>query len=578
MSDNLDYDGPHIGTTETVSKAMWDVMIALSPAFVASVVFFGPYSIYLVLATALSATVFEAILAPGTITLKRPFGDWSAFGAGYILGLTLAPGSPWWIPILGAFLLIAVGKQAFGGLGNNIFNPALVARGLLLIGWPAMITEWETPLAFWQTGAVDAFTSPTPLVSGEWSYLSMFLGNIPGSIGETSALALILGAVWLHIRGHRLHRIAFGVVIGTVVAAAAFGVDPLESLLVGSIIFTGFYMATDFVTSPMGKTPHWIFGFGIGFLTVVIREFSIYPEGSTFAVLLMNAAVYAIDKLAADPKFGEVSRRTFRTASIGSVLLGATLFTIIATAGVLAWQGADTNYTTARTRSDMRTLFPDARYALPVEDVDDAIRAEEVFDSDGRMAGYLVYSESEGYSGPIRVVIALDTSYEVIGIRIYEEKESRTLGSLIHRESFLGQFLGLTPDTRSRATDELATISGATVSSRATARAIESALGFFDEPDDDVDEETVADLEDGTFTGAAEGYADEIELEVTVEDGRITSVEVLSHSDTRRIFENALETIREQIIDRQTTDIDSVSGATGSSDGIIRAVENALGL
>ena len=578
MSDPFESSGPHIGTTETVSKAMWDVMIALSPAFVASVVFFGPYSIYLVLATAVSATVFEAILAPGTITLKRPFGDWSAFGAGYILGLTLAPGSPWWIPILGAFLLIAVGKQAFGGLGNNIFNPALVARGLLLIGWPAMITDWETPLAFWQTGAVDAFTAPTPLVSGDWSYLSMFLGNIPGSIGETSALALILGAVWLHMRGHRLHRIAFGVVIGTVIAAALFGVDPLESLLAGSIIFTGFYMATDFVTSPMGKTPHWIFGFGIGFLTVVIREFSIYPEGSTFAVLLMNAGVYAIDKLAADPKFGEVSRRTFRTTSIGSFLLGATLFVIVATAGVLAWQNTQTSFASARTRSDMRTFFPEARYALPVEVADDSLRAEEVFDRDGRTAGYLVYSESNGYSGPIRVVVALDANYEIDGIRIYEESESRTLGSLIHRESFLGQFLGLDPDTRSRATDELATISGATVSSRATARAIESALGFLDDPDDEVDDEAFADLEDGTFTGAAGGYAGEIELEVTVENGRVTSIEVLSHSETRRLFDDALGTIRQQIIDRQTTDVDSVSGATGSSDGIIRAVENALGL
>lgn len=576
MSDLYEQSGPHIGTSETVSKSMLDVMVALSPALVASVVFFGPYSLYLVFATAASATVFEALLSPRGYSWKRPIGDFSGFGAGYILGLTLSPGSPWWIPILGAFLLVVIGKHAFGGLGNNIFNPALVARGILLIGWPALVTDWQTPLAFWQTGTVDAFTAPTPLVSGEWSYLQLFLGNIPGSIGETSVLALLLGFGYLQLRGHRLQRIVGGVVIGTVLGAIAFGTDPILALFSGSIMYTALFMATDFVTSPMGRTPHWIFGLGIGFLTVVIREYGIYPEGSTFAVLFMNATAYFIDKIAADPKFGEVSKRTLRRSSIGGFALASVLFITIAGGAIVAWQSADESFVSGQTRRDLRTFFPDAGYALPMELEVESVRAEEVFASDGNQVGYLVYAAANGYNGPIRVVVALDRNYEIDGLRIREEKESRTLGALIHRDYFLSQFLGLTPDTRGRAAEELAHISGATISSRATANAIESALGFLDEPDDE-EVEGFDDLEDGTFTGVGSGYAGDVELEVIVDGGRITSIETVSHSDTRRIFDSAWGTLRDAIIDRQSTDVDSVSGATGSSNGIIEAVNNALG-
>ncbi len=578
MSDIYQTSGPHIGTSETVSKSMIDVMLALSPAFVASVIFFGPYSIYLVLATAAFSALFEAILEPGKFSRKRPIGDWSAFGAGYILGLTLAPGSPWWVPILGAFLLVFVGKHAFGGLGNNIFNPALVARGLLLIGWPAMVTEWHTPLAFWQTGGVDVFTSPTPLVSGDWSYVELFLGNIPGSIGETSALALIIGAVYLHLRGHRLHRIALGVLIGTGASALALGADPLAAILSGSIIYTALYMATDFVSSPMGRTPHWIFGLGIGFFTVLIREFGIYPEGSTFAVLIMNGAVYLIDTLARDPKFGEVGERTFRRTSAGGFALACVLFAAIGTGAFMLWQSTDAGYVDAQTRSDMRRFFPEAGYALPVELEDEDLRAEEIFAADGVPVGYLVYSEGAGYSGPVRIVVALDRDYEVDGIRVYDEKESRTLGSLIHRGYFLEQFLGLSPETRDRATGELEHISGATTSSRAVANAVESALGFLDEPEDDEDTDMFADVEDGTYAGVGSGYNDDIELEITVEGGRITAIEEISHSETRQIWSNAWNTLREEVLDRQTLNVDTVSGATGSSRGILEAMENALGL
>lgn len=575
MSDQFSTSGPHIGTNETVSKSMADVMLALTPAFIASVIFFGPYSIYLVVATALSSALFEAVLVPSKFSLKRPFGDLSALAGGYILGLTLAPGSPWWIPILGAFLLVVVGKQGFGGLGNNIFNPALVARGLLLIGWPAMITEWHTPLSFWQSGGVDVFTSPTPLVSDGWEYLNLFLGNIPGSIGETSSLALLIGGVYLYLRGHRVYRLALGVLIGTALTAAAFGTDPLAAILSGGLMYTALYMATDFVTSPMGKTPHWIFGLGIGVLTVYIREYGIFPEGVTFAVLLMNGCVYIIDKVASDPKFGEVSRRTLRRSSVVSFLLGSVLFTALVTGGFLAWQNMDETGMSAQTRSDMGTFFPDADYAEPVDVEEENLRAYTVYGDDEDEAGYLVYSQATGYNGPIRIVTALDTSYEIDGLRVYEQNESSTLGTLATRSYFLSQFLGLSPDTRSQARGELAHISGATISSRAVASAVENALGFVDEPDEEGGDGFEG-IEDGTFTGTGSGYAGDIEVEVTVESGEVADIEVLDHSETRQIFDSAWETIRDAIIDQQTIEVDTVSGATGSSTGIIQAVEDAL--
>ncbi|MFW5994779.1 MAG: RnfABCDGE type electron transport complex subunit D [Spirochaetia bacterium] len=575
MSDHFSASGPHIGTNETVSKSMLDVIWALTPAFIASVVFFGPYSLYLVLATALFSTLFDAILVPSKFSLKSPFGDFSGLAAGFVLGLTLAPGSPWWIPILGAFLLVIVGKHGFGGLGNNIFNPALVARGLLLIGWPAMITEWQTPLAFWQTGAVDVFTGPTPLVSGGWEYLNLFLGNIPGSIGETSTLALLLGGVYLYMRGHRIQRIALGVIIGTALTAAAFGTDPLAAVLSGGLIYTALYMATDFVTSPMGKTPHWVFGVGIGVLTVFIREYGIFPEGVTFAVLLMNGCVYIIDKVASDPKFGEVRRRTLRRSSVVSFVLGAVLFTAIVTGGVMAWQNMDGTGMSAQVRGDMRTFFSDAAYTQPIDTSDENVRAYTVYSDEDEETGFLVYSESNGYGGPIRIVTALDEDREIDGLRVYDENESSTLGTLVTRSYFLRQFLGLSPDTRSEARGELAHISGATISSRGVASAVENALGFDDEPDEE-SAGAFEDLEDGTYSGTGSGYAGDIDLEVTVESGEVTGIEVTDHSETRQIFDSAWETLRDSIISEQTTEVDTVSGATGSSTGILQAMEDAL--
>ncbi|MFP4644683.1 MAG: RnfABCDGE type electron transport complex subunit D [Spirochaetales bacterium] len=580
MSDEYQTSGPHIGTTETVSKSMIDVMLALSPAFVASVIFFGPYSVYLVLATAAFSTLFEAILQPGGFSRKRPFGDLSALAAGYILGLTLAPGSPWWIPILGAFLLVFVGKHAFGGLGNNIFNPALVARGLLLIGWPAMVTEWHTPLSFWETGDADVFTSATPLVSGDWGYFELFIGNIPGSIGETSALALIIGAVYLQLRGHKLHRIALGTLIGTAATAFALGTDPLAAVLSGTIMYVALYMATDFVSSPMGKTSHWIFGLGIGFFTVLIREFGIYPEGATFAVLLMNAAVYLIDILARDPKFGELRDRTVRRTTAGGFILACILFATIGTGAFMLRQSAEADSLDAQTRGDIDRFFPEAENAEPMElENNGQLRAERILASEDETAGYLIYSEAGGYSGPVRVVVALDEEREVDGIRIYDEKESRTLGSLIHRDYFLEQFFGLTPESRSEATGELEHISGATTSSRAVANAVESALGIFEEDEEQTEpSEELSDIEDGTYTGVGSGYGGDIELEVTVEDGRITTIEEISHEETQQIWSGAWDELREQILEDQTLDVDTVSGATSSSEGILSALEDALSL
>ncbi|TVR66582.1 MAG: electron transporter RnfD, partial [Spirochaetaceae bacterium] len=183
---------------------MWEVSAALLPATVAAGIFFGPWAMYLIFASAFGAAIMERPFSPGGFSLNQPLGDGSAFLAGLLFGLTLAPGTPWWVPFLGAALIVFVAKQAFGGIGHNVFNPALVARGILLLAYPALVTEWRVPLDY------DAVTTATPLAGASATYLELFLGNVAGSIGEVSALALLVGAAYLFFRGFVGWRISVG--------------------------------------------------------------------------------------------------------------------------------------------------------------------------------------------------------------------------------------------------------------------------------------------------------------------------------------------------------------------------------
>ncbi|EEG78166.1 RnfABCDGE type electron transport complex subunit D [Dethiobacter alkaliphilus] len=298
---------PHIKTPESVQSVMIDVLVALFPAALAGVIFFGwPALLTMVLCT-VSAMVAEALV----LREKNIFGDGSAAVTGLLLAMVLPPAVPWWISVLGGAIAIIIGKQVFGGIGNNIFNPALVARAILLASWAGHLTYWVRP--------VDLTTAATPLELGAdaFSFTNLFVGAIPGSLGETSAFALILGAAWLFYKGHIDWRIPGGY-IGTVFVMGllfeGFG-SPMAMVsaglfhvLAGGVLLGALFMATDMVTSPVTARGRLIFGIGCGVMTMLVRLYGAFPEGVTFAILLMNALTPLIDNLTLPTKYGEVAK------------------------------------------------------------------------------------------------------------------------------------------------------------------------------------------------------------------------------------------------------------------------------
>lgn len=298
---------PHITSGESIRKFMYSVIIALIPAIIASFVFFGIKAISIILISVVTALVLEACVQrlrhkPVTIL------DGSAIITGILLAFNLPPTVPFWIPILGAAVAILIAKYAFGGLGQNIFNPALVGRVFLLVAYPLHMTRWiPTRL----TSGVDISTYATPLAIVKEKvgmavpgYFSMFIGNIGGCIGETSALLLILGGLFVLWRKVISWHIPI-TYIGTVFLLTwLFGKDPLFHILGGGLMLGAIFMATDMVTSPVTTKGMIIFGIGCGVLTTIIRLVGKYPEGVSYSILFMNACTPLIDRYIVPKRFG----------------------------------------------------------------------------------------------------------------------------------------------------------------------------------------------------------------------------------------------------------------------------------
>jgi electron transport complex protein RnfD len=304
---------PHLHSDNSVSTAMRDVLIALTPALIASLYFFR-FAAAKVILTCVFVAVISEVIAQKIMKKEVTVDDYSAVVTGLLLAFCLPATIPWWMAAVGAVVAIIIGKQLFGGLGNNIFNPALVGRAVLLASWPVAMTNWVNPL--------DGVTTATPLgmlKEGTAEQLpslgQLFIGNVGGSLGETCALALLLGAIYLLYKGHIDWRIPFSY-LGTVfVLTAIIGAFkgeglwyPLYHLLAGGLILGAFFMATDWVTSPLTKKGKLIFGLGCGLLTVVIRLQGGYPEGVCYSILLMNMVTPLIDRYTKPRVFGGVSK------------------------------------------------------------------------------------------------------------------------------------------------------------------------------------------------------------------------------------------------------------------------------
>lgn len=306
-------NSPHMRSGENIKKIMFTVVAALLPACAVGIWFFGFAALKVLLFSTASCVVFEELWNKLT---KRPssWKDGSAIITGILLGMNLNAGVPWWVCIIGGFLAIILAKQLFGGLGYNPFNPALVARVGLLIGLPEIMTTWNQP----QAGkmVVDTMTTATPLgmVPGTVEIKSMLIGNTGGCLGETSAIALLIGGGILLV--FKLIKwevpVAF---IGSVavITGIAHWVNPAEyqspvvHVLSGGLLLGAFFMATDMVTSPMTKRGALIFGLGCGIMTSVIRLWGSYPEGVSFSILFMNALVPLIDRNTIRKPFGYVA-------------------------------------------------------------------------------------------------------------------------------------------------------------------------------------------------------------------------------------------------------------------------------
>jgi len=306
---------PHIHSKESTSMIMMDVVIALLPAIAVSVLFYG-WSEIVVLGVSVASCLLIEWAITKYLMKKDHFCGASALVTALLLAMNLPCSTPWWVVFIGAVMAIGVAKMSFGGLGQNIFNPALVARVFLLISFPAIMTDWTAGPGF--LSSVDGFSGATLLGLYNEGGVEALAGqspslfyNIGGSAGEISALALLVGWVYLLLRKIIKPWITLSIFATIALVSTIFNlIDPAQytdavfNLLTGGVILGACFMATDYVTSPMSSKAQIIFGFGIGFLVMMIRYFGSYPEGMSFAILIMNMTVPLLNNWFHQKKYG----------------------------------------------------------------------------------------------------------------------------------------------------------------------------------------------------------------------------------------------------------------------------------
>ena len=316
---------PHIHSKVRTKNLMLDVVIALLPAVIVSVVFYGLGELLVLAVSVLSCILIEYLITRYLLKKPSTIGDFSAAVTGILLALNLPSTTPWWVVFSGAVVAIGVAKMSFGGLGQNVFNPALVGRVFLLISFPKYMTRWEipqglfgadavsgaTPLGAIKEGLMQGGSVPDIMAQHGYSYSQMLFANIGGSAGEACTIAILAGFIYLVVRKVIKPWITLSI-LGTVagfslifwLANPAQFTDPVFNLLTGGLLLGSCFMATDYVTSPMSTKGGVIYGMGIGFLTLMIRYFGSYPEGMSFAILIMNCTVPLLNNWFHQKKYG----------------------------------------------------------------------------------------------------------------------------------------------------------------------------------------------------------------------------------------------------------------------------------
>ena len=304
---------PHVRSKESIQSIMRDVIIALVPATAAGIYYFGISALILIIAAIASSVIFEALCQK---IMKKPVtvSDLSAVVTGLLLAMNLPAAAPVWVAIVGSAFAIIFGKQLFGGLGQNFINPALAGRAFLLASYPTEMTTWSVPNGL---EVADAATYATPLAQLKAGHLDaslgeLVLGQCGGTIGETCAIALIIGGVYLLYK----HVISWKIpVIYIATVAILFGVIgrhgmrmPLQEIMAGGVMLGGIFMATDYASSPVTPKGQIIFAVGAGLITYLIRTFGGYPEGVSYSILIMNCCVPLIERFTEPTIFGALPK------------------------------------------------------------------------------------------------------------------------------------------------------------------------------------------------------------------------------------------------------------------------------
>ena len=309
---------PHIHANVSTRSLMHDVIIALTPAIVVSVLFYGWSELLILAVSVASCVLLEWAITKYMLKAPSTIGDMSAVVTGLLLAMNLPSTTPWWVVFIGALVSIGVAKMTFGGIGQNPFNPAITGRVFLLISFPTYMTDWTVPQGFIHSS--DAVSGATLLgryaeggveaVAGT-DYLNTLFLNIGGSAGEISTLALLVGFAYLLVRKVIKPWITLSIFATIAVFSGIFWMidpftytDPLFNLLTGGVVLGACFMATDYVTSPMSNLGGVIYGIGIGLLVMLIRYFGAYPEGMSFAILIMNMVVPLLNNWCHQKKFG----------------------------------------------------------------------------------------------------------------------------------------------------------------------------------------------------------------------------------------------------------------------------------
>ena len=331
MSKLLVSPSPHIHADISTARIMRDVVIALLPSVVVSILYYGWSSVMLLAVSVITCILVEYLITRFLMKSQCTISDWSAAVTGVLLALNLPPACPWWVAMIGAIFAIGVVKMTFGGLGQNLFNPAIAARVFLLVSFPVAMTNWARPAGFINVDATSGATLLGTVKEGlakgdslsqifaanDFSYLQTLFINIGGSAGEISAIAILIGFIYLLARKVIRPHITLSIWATVIVFSGIFWLvdllwmkdvmiytDPLFNLLTGGLLLGSVFMATDYVTSPMSTKGGIVFGVGIGLLTMLIRYFGSYPEGVSFAILIMNSVVPLINKAFKQKKYG----------------------------------------------------------------------------------------------------------------------------------------------------------------------------------------------------------------------------------------------------------------------------------